>query len=282
MSRTSPAPTSRRFINALAGRYQASTLHQYLGVVRQALDQADLDRPNPARDRRLRLPVIEADEEFSPPSYEEFLAILEAVAPRYRDLLVVIERTGLRISEALSVEWTDLDLRRGALRVARGRTKGRTAGRRFVPLTPAVAEVILRQAPPDERRGPIFAGLTDQGARNALRRACLTTGTPHYHPHDLRGRFVSLCLIAGVPVELVRRMAGHRRTSMTLDVYSHVVLAEPQERLLELRRAVSVMFGMGRDVLTEPLFPVNRVFPRTVEDTGIGPSATLGVALSAW
>lgn len=120
-------------------------------------------------------------------------------------------------------------------------------------------------------RGPIFAGLTDQGARNTLRRACLAAGTPHYHPHDLRGRFVSLCLIAGVPVELVRRMAGHRRTSMTLDVYSHVVLAEPSERLLELRRAVSVMFGMARDILTEPLFPANRELPRKVEDTGIDP-----------
>lgn len=262
----------QRWINAGAERgHAASTTQQYLGVVRQVLDHADLGRPNPARDPRLFLPVIEEDEEFSPPTWDEFCAIVEALAPKYRDLFRTIEGTGLRISEALRVEWGDLDLERRQLRVARNRTKGRTGGRRFVPLTDAVLDAIERQSDPEGAGGPIFAGLTDNGARAALRYACRRAGVAHYHPHDLRGRFISLCLIAGIPVEMVRRMAGHRRTSMTLDVYSHVVLSEPSWRVVELRRAVAVLFNLAAQDLPSTVFPAQRGGEKRMEDTGIEP-----------
>lgn len=261
----------QRWVNELSTRYSAATVHQYLGVVRQALDQADLGRPNPARDRRLRLPVIERDEEFQPPSWDEFRAILDEVADKYRDLLVVIEGTGLRISEAVRVAWGDLDLAGGRLRVSAGRTKGRTGGRRFVPLTEDVRAAILRQPYAEGGAAPIFAGLTDHGARGAMREACRRAGVPHFHPHDLRGRWISLCLIAGIPVEMVRTMAGHRKTSMTLDVYSHVVLSEPRERLVELRRAVSLMFGISPQELPGEVPPAQRGGEMRMEDTGLEP-----------
>lgn len=262
----------QRWINEVSDRYAPATVHQYLGVIRQALDRAELGKPNPARDRQLFLPVIEEDEEFTPPTWDEFTAILFAIAPKYRDLLIVIEGTGLRISEALAMTWADIDLSRGQLRVARNRTKGRTGGRRFVPLTDAVREAVERQPQPEgEAQRPVFAGLTDNGARGALSYACRRAGVGHYHPHDLRGRFISLCLIAGVPVEMVRKMAGHRKTSLTLDVYSHVVLSEPPERVVELRRAVAVLFNMAPKALPNTVFPAQEGGGTRMEDTGIEP-----------
>lgn len=262
----------QRWINAGEQRGHApSTTQQYLGVIRQSLDHADLGRPNPARDPRLFLPVIEEDEEFTPPTWEEFSAILAAMAPKYRDLFTVIEGTGLRISEAIAVQWADVDLERGQLRVARNRTKGRTGGRRFVPLTETVEATITRQPYSEGGAGPIFAGLTDNGARGALTLACRKAGVTHYHPHDLRGRFISLALIAGIPVEMVRKMAGHRKTSMTLDVYSHVVLSEPRWRVVELRRAVAVLFNMAPADLADTVSPANEGGEKRMEDTGIEP-----------
>lgn len=263
----------QRWVNAGDERGHApSTTQQYLGVIRQALDHADLGRPNPARDPRLFLPVIEEDEEFTPPTWDEFTAIIAAIAPKYRDLFTLIEGTGLRISEALGVQWADLDLDRGQLRVARNRTKGRTGGRRFVPLTAAAREVIERQPNPEaDPSRAIFAGLTDNGARGALAYACKKAGITHYHPHDLRGRFISLCLIAGIPVEMVRKMAGHRKTSLTLDVYSHVVLSEPRWRLVELRRAVAVLFNLAPSDLADTVFPAQEGGEKRMEDTGIEP-----------
>lgn len=260
----------QRWIGELADRYKPTTVSQYLVPVRQAFDHAEV-APNPARDPRLRLPLADEDEEFTPPTRSEFEAIVGRVAERYRDVLILMEGTGLRIAEALALEWGDVDFAGSRIRVARSRTKGRTGGRRFVPMLMRVEDALRRQAPPDARRGTIFTGIADDGVRQAMARACERLGIAHFHPHDLRGRWISLCLIAGIPVELVARMAGHRRTSMTLDVYSHVVLDEPAERLAELRRGVRVVFGLTNESVVPDVLPANEGGDVRVEDTGIEP-----------
>jgi integrase len=74
-----------------------------------------------------------------PPTVEEIVAVMRAVGDRpdgqrLRTLVVLLWRAGLRISEALALEETDLDGVRGAILVRRGkggkrREVGRTAGR---------------------------------------------------------------------------------------------------------------------------------------------------------
>jgi len=50
---------------------------------------------------------------------------------------------------------------------------------------------------------------------------------PLFTPHDLRHRYISLLVMAGVPLPVVREVVGHSRASVTRDVYSHVLLDEP-------------------------------------------------------
>jgi integrase len=66
---------------------------------------------------------------------------------------------------------------------------------------------------------------------------CRHGGIPTFTMHDLRHRYVSLLVMAGVPLPLVRSVVGHSRASVTLDVYSHALLDEPAESLAA-RRAV--------------------------------------------
>ena len=48
----------REWVGALAGAgRKAATISAYRSVLRQVLDFAELDRPNPARDPRVRLPT---------------------------------------------------------------------------------------------------------------------------------------------------------------------------------------------------------------------------------
>jgi integrase len=61
-----------------------------------------------------------------PPTVEEIIAGMRAAggdndAVRLRALIVVLWRTGLRISEALALTEGDLDLNRGAILVRRGK-----------------------------------------------------------------------------------------------------------------------------------------------------------------
>ena len=57
-----------------------------------------------------------------------------------------------------------------------------------------------------------------------MARACVDAGIAHYHPHDLRHRRLSLWHAQGVPARELAARAGHARASMSLDVYSQVLI----------------------------------------------------------
>src|SRR5688500_3549870 len=73
----------------------------------------------PPRDKGVRYPA-------DPPTVEEIVAVMRAAGDgahgrRLRGLIVVLWRAGLRIHEALALSEADLDHRRGALLVRRGK-----------------------------------------------------------------------------------------------------------------------------------------------------------------
>jgi integrase len=63
-------------------------------------------------------------------------------------------------------------------------------------------------------------------------RACRTAKVPHYSPHSLRHRRISVWHQSGVVARELAERAGHARASMSLDVYSHVMPLDevPPER----------------------------------------------------
>lgn len=76
-------------------------------------------RCRPPRNKGLRYPA-------DPPTVEEIVAVMRAAGDsvtglRLRALILVMWRAGLRISEALALAETDLDSRRGAVLVRRGK-----------------------------------------------------------------------------------------------------------------------------------------------------------------
>ena len=76
-------------------------------------------RGRPPRNKGLRYPA-------DPPSVEEIVAVMRAAGRRpeglrLRGLMVVLWRSGLRISEALALAESDLDSERGSILVRRGK-----------------------------------------------------------------------------------------------------------------------------------------------------------------
>lgn len=213
------------------------TVRAYLSVLRQVLDLADLTHPNPARDARVKVGSRHKEEpEPDPPSFAHHTAMLAEIAPKHAGLLLFLERTGFRIGEALAITWGDVDWRDDLLRVTGGKT---LAARRWVPLLPVVREA-LEAVPADDRspKRTIFpAETTENSMRSAMRLATQKAGVPTYTPHDLRHRYTSLLVMAGVPPPLVSKIVGHTKVGVTLETYSHVLMDEPDDRLMELRRA---------------------------------------------
>jgi integrase len=56
-----------------------------------------------------------------------------------------------------------------------------------------------------------------------MAKACVAAGIPHYHPHDLRHRRITLWHGQGVPAREIGARVGQQQVSTTLDVYTHVM-----------------------------------------------------------
>ena len=180
-------------------------------------------RPEP-RTRPARAAAREVRPELDPPSAAAVESVIAACAPRYRLPLLVLEATGMRVGEVVALTWGDVDEARGRWRVHRTTAKSQRS-RWVTPPADLFAAVVALQAREDrDLSGPVFTGLSADNLRTDIARSCRATGTPLWSPHDLRHRRVSLWVHAGVNPPTAARMAGHARSSVTLDTYSHVLV----------------------------------------------------------
>jgi integrase/recombinase XerD len=153
----------------------------------------------------------------------------EPTALRDRALLEVMYACGLRASETIGLELSEIDLQRGFLR-----TLGKGSKERLVPLgTRAVAATnsYLRGGRPKlvgERQEPKlfvnFRGgpLTRQGLYKIVQKHARAAGLEgKMSPHTLRHSFATHLLAGGCDLRAVQEMLGHADVSTT-QIYTHL------------------------------------------------------------
>jgi len=173
---------------------------------------------------------------------------------------IVAIATGLRRGELLGLQWEDVNLEAGEVRVRAQVQHGertdlkRVKGRRIIPLAPMAVEALsrhrvaqleqrLRAGTAWQEHGLVFPSAvgTPMNPSNLwrhtqalLRRA----GIPHHHLHLYRHTFASLHLAAGADLHEVSKLLGHSGVQITSDVYGHLTrqarskAAERIERVL--------------------------------------------------
>jgi integrase len=210
------------WIGGLSQTYKPGTVRLYKTHFAALLDYIALD-PNPAKDGRVKVPK-RVSQEPNPPTAEHFLAILDAIPRTTRRILfIVMEQGALRLGEAVGLRWGDVDRAGLRLRLPKSQTKRDQARWVYLPewLMDALEELCPFEDRTPERR--VFQGVTEASAYQTMIRACQTAGVPHYHPHDLRHRRITVWHQSGVVARELAERAGHSRASITLDVYSHVM-----------------------------------------------------------
>lgn len=219
------------WVAELAAKHKPGTVRQKVIAARLLLDFAGCD-PNPARDPRVRLPKHVRNEP-DPPSAEHVLAILDKLGKKWRLMFVTIEQGALRVGEAVSLKWGDVDLAGLRLRLPRSATKRDQA--RWIYLPEWLMQLIDESCPMEDRtpERPVFQGITEASFYQAMLRACKTAAIPHYSPHSLRHRRITVWHQSGVVARELAERAGHARASMSLDVYSHVMPLDevPEDRV---------------------------------------------------
>ncbi len=173
-------------------------------------------------------------------SPEEEKALLEACQnPQLRAVILLGIHAGLRIpSEALSLTWDAVDLKRGILTVAG--THSKTSKTRTVPINSVLSEALrsLRMGQ-SVNGGPIF--LRDKGRAGPLRsiRTAFDTARKRVGlrkdvtPHVLRHTFASRLAMAGVDLRTIQELGGWSSLAM-VQRYAHLSAshkAEAVERL---------------------------------------------------
>ncbi len=154
-------------------------------------------------------------------------------------LLYLLSRTGMRVGEAIGLQWGDLDWRGHSIRVARSRVGTRRveapkSGRaRTVDMSSSLQALLLSHDTATKgvwlARGkprPVWLWTTQSGATwhrsrvtRLLHRALTRAGLPHHSPHDLRHTYASLLLQQGESPEYVRRQLGHSDIRLTTGLY---------------------------------------------------------------
>jgi integrase len=135
------------WVAGLAAKHKPGTVQLYLLTFRLLLDFASAE-PNPARDPRVKLPK-QTREEPNPPTADHVEAILAATGAKWRLLFVTIEQGALRLGEAVSLRWADVDAANLRLRLPRSATKRDRA--RWVYLPAWLIEAIEATCPLEDR-----------------------------------------------------------------------------------------------------------------------------------
>lgn len=190
-------------------------------------------------------------------SIEEMQELLEAPDPstrigcRDRALLECLYGAGLRVSEAVGLDWENIDLERGWVEVLGKGSKVRQAplGRPAVDALQQFRSVWSSAEGESACIGPVFRNLrgtrltTRSVARLLARHLVRIASSKTLSPHGLRHSFATHLLAAGADLRTIQELLGHARLSTT-QRYTHVDLGT---LLDEYRGAHPLNSKNGRD-----------------------------------
>lgn len=226
------------------GRLKDSSIANIVTPLRLVLDSAvahDLVPANPAEQivlPRRRAGRAWAMQERRYLTRTQLKQLRTEIPDKWRPLFDLIAATGLRISEAVGLRWSDLTLDGPTphLHVRRAFVKGVLVspksrhGARTIPIPPTVARDLQDYRPADAGDDAyVFPGRggapSDQGSlrRRVLVPAAERAGLRGVGFHTLRHTCASLLIESRISVLRLQRWMGHHSAAFTLEVYGHLL-----------------------------------------------------------
>lgn len=202
------ASLRRRISDATANRYLANLR----SVFNMARDQWGLALPRPPNWRRHMLAEPEPRQEYLTKS--EAKRLVEAAAPHIKPVIMFALMTGLRYSNVVRLDWSQVDLEHGQITF---RVKARRPGGKVhvLPITSAMRKLLLTLGP--KASGPVFTrnGHPFRWIKRSYKAALKAAGLRDLRFHDLRHTAATWMVQDGVPLDVVQGVLGHASIQMT-------------------------------------------------------------------
>jgi integrase len=234
------------------GRLAPAQINKTLKRLSQILEVAEeyeYIARNPARSKRRRVRAPKVQRSWVEP--EQALALLDGASAYMRPVIATLIGAGLRVSEAVALDWSDVNLATGTLRVGRAKTDAGSYREVDLPggLVDELTEWKMRSAAELSRwktqnpsgGEPVFLSrhrlLRRQSAANVARRlkTAITTAnrnlaelgieriSERVTPHSLRRTYASLRAASGDDPVYIAEQLGHTDPRFTLTVYTKAV-----------------------------------------------------------
>ena len=205
-------------------KLSAQSINQYISAVKflylVTLEMPWTEEYFPRVRRPHKLPVVL--------SHEEMLQFFDHIPSlKYRAALMICYGAGLRISEVVALQVSDIDSQRMLIRVEQG--KGRKD--RYAMLSPRLLEVLRRYWRAARPRHYLFPSwrqnrhLSTTSLQVACREAARRSGLrKKVTAHTLRHSFATHLLENGTDIRIIQVLLGHSR----LDTTAHYTAVSPQ------------------------------------------------------
>jgi integrase len=196
-------------------------------------------------DKRTRQEQIKA---FTTEQLQTFLKAVERVHAAYVPFFVTLALTGMRLGEALGLQWDDLNSDDRTIRVQHALSQGRvetpkSGHGRTVDMADTLVTILQRvrlrlpermkrhkwsEMPPWVFCTRAGTPLEPHNVRKVFRKCLRAAGLPrHFTPHSLRHTFASVLLQEGESVQYVQEQLGHASHTMTVDTYGKWLPKKP-------------------------------------------------------
>ncbi len=196
--------------------------------------------------------------ELDPLSAEELCLLLDTVAVHFREyycLLLLLARTGMRIGEALGLQWGDIDFNSRFINLQRSLSRGQITtlkgkrGRR-VDMSLQLAETLEDHLRKSKEKGlrlglgdnPEYVFTDNVGGfinlnnwrKRIFWKALKKAGLRKIRIHDLRHSYATLRISKGDNIADVSNQLGHFSETFTMKIYYHWMPGKKKSEVDEL------------------------------------------------
>lgn len=239
----------QQYLNELVrDGYALTTIKKQFHLISEFIDYANLNGilPRPYH-KGVKLPSESAVKKhrkeviaYTKDEQKALRTVLErGDSPVYYAALIMLE-TGMRIGEALALNWSDVDWRRKCIRISKtvvrlgcgkksyvqNNAKSHSSNR-IIPLSTEACRILELMRMDDEYEGLIFHNrkgglMTYEASRWWIKKACEEAHVRYYGQHVFRHTFATNCYDRGCDVKLLSKLLGHSDVTITYNVYVHL------------------------------------------------------------